>query len=274
MGAPNLVLGGSHSGNVSAMELGRAGVLDIVSSDYVPSSIIQGVFKLWQAGAKKTLPEAVATVSRTPAQIASLSDRGEITWSESRSYPGDDGQGHTGRRQCLACRRAHHLEERHATDRPAVQTLEVEGGARYGMEAINQLEHALQSALQAEQEDAAPALITAALLHDIGHLVHKLGIAAERGIDDRHEVLGENCCASWFDDDVVLPVCCMDAKSSICVEWSLVISIHFLRHPCVACSFRADRLAKGKLTNLFVIRVVRPRSGCDDGMRTQKSKTW
>lgn len=78
MGAPNLVLGGSHSGNVSAMELGRAGVLDIVSSDYVPSSIIQGVFKLWQAGAKKTLPEAVATVSRTPAQIASLSDRGEI----------------------------------------------------------------------------------------------------------------------------------------------------------------------------------------------------
>lgn len=48
------------------------------------------------------------------------------------------------------------------------ETLEVEGGARYGMEAINQLEHALQSALQAEQEDAGPALITAALLHDIG----------------------------------------------------------------------------------------------------------
>ena len=78
MGAPNLVLGGSHSGNVSAMELGQAGVLDIVSSDYVPSSIIQGVFKLWQAGAKKSLPEAVDAVSRTPAQVAELSDRGEI----------------------------------------------------------------------------------------------------------------------------------------------------------------------------------------------------
>ncbi len=78
MGAPNLVLGGSHSGNVSAMELGQAGVLDIVSSDYVPSSIIQGVFKLWQAGAKRSLPEAIATVSRTPAQITKLSDRGEI----------------------------------------------------------------------------------------------------------------------------------------------------------------------------------------------------
>ena len=60
------------------MELGQAGVLDIVSSDYVPSSIIQGVFKLWQAGAKRSLPEAVATVSRTPAQITKLSDRGEI----------------------------------------------------------------------------------------------------------------------------------------------------------------------------------------------------
>ena len=78
------------------------------------------------------------------------------------------------------------------------ETLEAEGGARYGMEAINQLEHALQSALQAEQEDAGPALITAALLHDIGHLIHKLGIAAERGIDDRHEVLGEKLLRQGF----------------------------------------------------------------------------
>ena len=78
MGAPNIVLGGSHSGNVSAMDLGKAGVLDIVSSDYVPSSIVQGVFRLWQAGAKKTLPDAVAAVTKTPADIAGLTDRGEI----------------------------------------------------------------------------------------------------------------------------------------------------------------------------------------------------
>jgi phosphonate degradation associated HDIG domain protein len=97
------------------------------------------------------------------------------------------------------------------------ETLEVEGGARYGMEAINQLEHALQSALQAEQEDAGPALITAALLHDIGHLIHKLGIAAERGIDDRHEVLGEKLLRQGFDDDVVLPVALhVDAKRYLC----------------------------------------------------------
>ena len=78
MGAPNIVLGGSHSGNVSAMDLGQAGVLDIVSSDYVPSSMIQGVFRLWRSGAKESLPHAVAAVSKTPAAVAELSDRGEI----------------------------------------------------------------------------------------------------------------------------------------------------------------------------------------------------
>ena len=97
------------------------------------------------------------------------------------------------------------------------ETLEVEGRARYGMEAINQLEHALQSALQAEQEEAGPELITAALLHDIGHLIHKLGIAAERGVDDRHEALAEKLLRRWFDDDVVLPVALhVDAKRYLC----------------------------------------------------------
>ena len=97
------------------------------------------------------------------------------------------------------------------------ETLQVDGAARYGMESINQLEHALQSALQAEQEDAGAALITAALLHDIGHLIHKLGVAAERGIDDRHESLGEKLLRKWFDDDVVLPVALhVDAKRYLC----------------------------------------------------------
>ena len=50
------------------------------------------------------------------------------------------------------------------------ETLEVEGKARYGMEAINQLDHALQCAARAESESAGAALIAAALLHDIGHL--------------------------------------------------------------------------------------------------------
>ncbi|MEX2454689.1 MAG: alpha-D-ribose 1-methylphosphonate 5-triphosphate diphosphatase [Rhodospirillaceae bacterium] len=78
MGAPNMVLGGSHSGNVSAMDLAREGVLDILSSDYVPSSMVQAVFRLWQDGAAASLPDAVATVSKTPARLAGLGDRGEI----------------------------------------------------------------------------------------------------------------------------------------------------------------------------------------------------
>lgn len=97
------------------------------------------------------------------------------------------------------------------------ETLETEGSARYGMEPINQLEHALQCAALAEKEAAENSLVTAALLHDIGHLVHKLGIAAERGIDDRHEALGEKLLRKWFDDDVVLPVALhVDAKRYLC----------------------------------------------------------
>ena len=97
------------------------------------------------------------------------------------------------------------------------ETLEVEGKARYGMEAINQLDHALQCAARAESESAGAALIAAALLHDIGHLVHKLGIAAERGIDDRHEALGEKLLRKMFNDDVVIPVALhVDAKRYLC----------------------------------------------------------
>jgi alpha-D-ribose 1-methylphosphonate 5-triphosphate diphosphatase len=76
MGAPNLVRGGSHSGNVSAMALAEAGLLDIVSSDYVPAALLQAAIilgELW-----RDLPRAMATVSRAPAHAAGLSDRGML----------------------------------------------------------------------------------------------------------------------------------------------------------------------------------------------------
>ncbi|MBI3285172.1 MAG: alpha-D-ribose 1-methylphosphonate 5-triphosphate diphosphatase [Burkholderiales bacterium] len=76
MGAPNRVRGGSHSGNVSAGELARHGLLDILSSDYVPASLLQAAFLLQEDGYK--LPQAIATVSRTPARLTGLYDRGEI----------------------------------------------------------------------------------------------------------------------------------------------------------------------------------------------------
>ncbi|TAM02966.1 MAG: alpha-D-ribose 1-methylphosphonate 5-triphosphate diphosphatase, partial [Paraburkholderia sp.] len=77
MGAPNVVRGGSHSGNVSALELAEAGLLDILSSDYVPSSLLAAAFDL-VAKAGWTLPRAVATVSHAPARKAGLTDRGAI----------------------------------------------------------------------------------------------------------------------------------------------------------------------------------------------------
>jgi alpha-D-ribose 1-methylphosphonate 5-triphosphate diphosphatase len=78
MGAPNIVRGGSHSGNVSALELAKAGLLDILSSDYVPSSLLTAVFEL-VAKADWSLPRAMATVSAEPARSAGLHDRGSIT---------------------------------------------------------------------------------------------------------------------------------------------------------------------------------------------------
>ena len=77
MGGPNLVKGGSHSGNVSAAELAQADLLDIFSSDYVPSSLLLAVFMLGHL-AQWTLPKAVRTVTLNPARAIGLSDRGQL----------------------------------------------------------------------------------------------------------------------------------------------------------------------------------------------------
>ena len=74
MGAPNLIRGGSHSGNVAAAELAKAGLLDIISSDYVPSALLLSAFQLGQIW--NDLPRAIATVTANPARAARLSDRG------------------------------------------------------------------------------------------------------------------------------------------------------------------------------------------------------
>jgi alpha-D-ribose 1-methylphosphonate 5-triphosphate diphosphatase len=76
-GGPNLVLGGSHSGKVSALELARLHLVDIFSSDYVPASLIQSVFLIHHE-LETPLPEAVAKITIRPAQIANLADRGAI----------------------------------------------------------------------------------------------------------------------------------------------------------------------------------------------------
>ena len=76
-GAPNIVRGGSHSGNVAAADLVRAGAVDAFASDYVPASLIEAAF-ICAADAQITLPEAVALISDRPARMAGLPDRGRI----------------------------------------------------------------------------------------------------------------------------------------------------------------------------------------------------
>lgn len=78
MGAPNVVRGRSHSGNVSATDLVAAGLLDILSSDYVPFALLQAAFVLPSRVEGLDLPRALATVTRNPARAAGFDDRGEI----------------------------------------------------------------------------------------------------------------------------------------------------------------------------------------------------
>ncbi|OHX14611.1 phosphonate metabolism protein PhnM [Chromobacterium sphagni] len=77
MGAPNVVRGGSHSGNVAALELARRGLLDILSSDYVPASLLHAAYLL-EREAGWSLDHAIATVTVNPARAVGLHDRGRI----------------------------------------------------------------------------------------------------------------------------------------------------------------------------------------------------
>jgi alpha-D-ribose 1-methylphosphonate 5-triphosphate diphosphatase len=78
MGAPNVVRGGSHSGNVAATDLARRGVLDILSSDYIPASLIMAAFALPTEVPSIDLAGAIRTVTLNPAVATGLTDRGEI----------------------------------------------------------------------------------------------------------------------------------------------------------------------------------------------------
>ncbi|WP_299563353.1 alpha-D-ribose 1-methylphosphonate 5-triphosphate diphosphatase [uncultured Sulfitobacter sp.] len=76
MGAPNVIRGASHSGNVSAIELAHEDLLDILSSDYVPAGLLMAAVQLgtlWD-----DLPQAIATVSARPAAVAGMADRGVL----------------------------------------------------------------------------------------------------------------------------------------------------------------------------------------------------
>ncbi|WP_419896978.1 alpha-D-ribose 1-methylphosphonate 5-triphosphate diphosphatase [Roseomonas sp. USHLN139] len=76
-GAPNIVRGGSHSGNVAAADLVRAGLVDVFASDYVPPAMIEAV---WRATEETGIPlhQAVATITDAPARMLRMADRGRL----------------------------------------------------------------------------------------------------------------------------------------------------------------------------------------------------
>jgi alpha-D-ribose 1-methylphosphonate 5-triphosphate diphosphatase len=76
MGAPNLIRGGSHSGNVAAQSLAEADLLDIVSSDYVPSALLSSAVVLGDLWGD--IPRGIACVTAAPAIAAGLNDRGSL----------------------------------------------------------------------------------------------------------------------------------------------------------------------------------------------------
>jgi phosphonate degradation associated HDIG domain protein len=103
-----------------------------------------------------------------------------------------------------------------------LRVFETQGKAAYLGEPVSQEEHALQAAYLAEQQGAPKHLIAAALLHDVGHLLHGLpqqvvDDIADRGIDGRHEVLGEAFLRNYFGTAVADPVRLhVDAKRYLC----------------------------------------------------------
>jgi len=93
-----------------------------------------------------------------------------------------------------------------------------EGAADYLGEAVTQASHMLQAAALAEEAGAPPALIAAALLHDVGHFTGTVSSRdLMRGTDNRHSEQGANWLAQWFGPDVTEPVRLhVDAKRYLC----------------------------------------------------------
>ena len=92
------------------------------------------------------------------------------------------------------------------------------GGDQYSGEPVTQLEHALQTAHLAEQSDAGDPLVTACLLHDLGHLLNDQGeTPTERGIDDVHQYFALPFLRPLFSPAVIEPIRLhVDAKRYLC----------------------------------------------------------
>lgn len=97
---------------------------------------------------------------------------------------------------------------------------DAKGDRLYSGEPVTQLEHALQSAQLAERSGASEALVTAAFLHDLGHLINDQGETPTlRGVDDKHQYVALPFLRGLFGDEVLQPIKLhVDAKRYLCVH--------------------------------------------------------
>ena len=140
-----------------------------------------------------------------------------------------------------------------------------ERGQRHYGEGVSQLDHALQTARHAKLDDASPALVTAALLHDVGHLLQRLGEdAADRGLDDRHERIGARYLARVFGPAVTEPVLWhVDAK-----RYLAAFEPGYLERLSPA-SLQSLALQGGPMT-AGEAETFRSRPGADDAIRLRR----
>lgn len=133
----------------------------------------------------------------------------------------------------------------HPTTAQVLDLFRIHGTSRYGGEAVSQLEHALQAATFAEREGASAELIAAALLHDIGHLLHHLPAdAPDRGVDDQHEELG----ARWLDRHFG-PAVCDPVHLHVAAKRYLCTVDHAYLQLLSAPSIQSLRLQGGPMTS-------------------------
>jgi predicted HD phosphohydrolase len=99
-----------------------------------------------------------------------------------------------------------------------IDLLNAKGGSAYFGEPVSILEHSLQAAHSAELAAAGPAAISAALLHDIGHMLHGLDEEiAHRGLDGMHEEVAAKYLSCWFGEEVTVPILLhVPAKRFLC----------------------------------------------------------